>query len=296
MPRSSCEPCCQPQQFATSQDSYRAAVLQILCAIVANSESLPTDLDEIIALLTTVAGWDESARAKVNPIVGQAGVQGNSGTVSANTQRVVLATDVALPAGTNLLGKTGVDQTSLGVTNGVSVVANNGGTPVDCGVYNATQSVIGVGIGAYPSGANAVQIQGEIAHDSADAGLPQKIGGKASTTAPAPVAANDRVNAWFDLNGRMSQFLSYLYSRISSNTTTTIKSGAGILHTITISKKGASSNTITVYDNTAGSGTVIALIDSTASVVTLTFDVAFATGLTIVTATGTAPDITVSYL
>ena len=50
--------------------------------------------------------WDESDRAKVNPIAGQAGVAGNTGTVGATTQRVTLATDVALPAGTNLLGAT----------------------------------------------------------------------------------------------------------------------------------------------------------------------------------------------
>lgn len=54
--------------------------------------------------LAILDDWDESDRAKVNPIAGQAGVQGGSGTVSALTQRVVLATDVALPAGTNIIG------------------------------------------------------------------------------------------------------------------------------------------------------------------------------------------------
>ena len=48
--------------------------------------------------------WDESDRAKVNPIVGQAGVQGASGVVTALTQRVVLATDVPLPTGSNTIG------------------------------------------------------------------------------------------------------------------------------------------------------------------------------------------------
>jgi len=67
------------------------------------------------------------------------------------------------------------------------------------------------------------------------------------------------------------------------------------LHAITINTKGASANTATVYDNTAGSGTKIATIDTTASVGTLRFDAAFSTGLTIVTATGTAADITVLY-
>lgn len=54
--------------------------------------------------LAVLDDWDESDRAKVNPISGQAGVQGGSGTVSANTQRVVLATDVGLPAGSSLIG------------------------------------------------------------------------------------------------------------------------------------------------------------------------------------------------
>lgn len=56
------------------------------------------------ASLSVLDDWDESDRAKVNPIVGQAGVQGASGVVTALTQRVVLATDVALPAGTNNIG------------------------------------------------------------------------------------------------------------------------------------------------------------------------------------------------
>jgi thymidine phosphorylase len=87
----------------------------------------------------------------------------------------------------------------------------------------------------------------------------------------------------------------FSYNNIATNTTTTVKSGSGVLHSIVINKKGASSNLATVYDNTAGSGTKIATIDTTTSVVTLLFDCQFSIGLTIVTATGTAADITVSY-
>ena len=59
-------------------------------------------------------------------------------------------------------------------------------------------------------------------------------------------------------------------------------------------RRGA--NTATVYDNTAGSGTKIATIDTTLGrAVALILDVAFATGLTVVTATGTAADLTVAY-
>lgn len=45
------------------------------------------------ASLAVMDDWDESDRAKINPVVGQAGVQAGSGPVDAKTQRVVLATD-----------------------------------------------------------------------------------------------------------------------------------------------------------------------------------------------------------
>jgi hypothetical protein len=86
------------------------------------------------------------------------------------------------------------------------------------------------------------------------------------------------------------------YSHLNANGTTTIKSGAGWLHNIVINIKGATGNTITVYDNTSGSGTVIAVIDPTVQLVTLNYDVGFSTGLTVVLASGTAADITVSYV
>lgn len=80
-----------------------------------------------------------------------------------------------------------------------------------------------------------------------------------------------------------------------ANATTTLLSGPGWLESITLNTKGASSNTITVYDNTAGSGTKIATIDSTLGIQTLFYQCSVKTGLTIVIATGTAADITVSY-
>lgn len=61
--------------------------------------------------LAIIDDWDESDRAKVNPIAGQAGVQGGSGTATALTQRVTLATDIALPAGTNTIGAVTTTQT-----------------------------------------------------------------------------------------------------------------------------------------------------------------------------------------
>lgn len=80
---------------------------------------------------------------------------------------------------------------------------------------------------------------------------------------------------------------------ISSATTTTIKTGSGMLASITI--LGGTMGAITVYDNTAGSGTTIcpAFTPAASSMETLTFNCNFKTGLTIVTAAATV--LQVSY-
>ena len=92
------------------------------------------------------------------------------------------------------------------------------------------------------------------------------------------------------------------YANISTNTTTVLKYGAGTLHRIVINKVGLTNNTLTIYDNTTGTGTTIATITmakgTQASDIPVSVDygsLAFSTGLTIVTATGTAPNVTVVY-
>ena len=82
------------------------------------------------------------------------------------------------------------------------------------------------------------------------------------------------------------------YKNITSATTTACKAASGLLHSVTVNTKAAGS-TCVIYDSLTGSGTKIATIDSVNVEVSLIYDVAFLTGLTIVT-TGT-PDITVSY-
>lgn len=83
----------------------------------------------------------------------------------------------------------------------------------------------------------------------------------------------------------------YNYLHIPTATTTTVKTGTGVLHSITVGAKGLGA--YVVYDNTAGSGTKIA--DNLGSTVETTdvYDVAFTTGLTIVTAG--ASKLTVTY-
>jgi hypothetical protein len=85
------------------------------------------------------------------------------------------------------------------------------------------------------------------------------------------------------------------YAHISTATTTTVKSGAGVLHNISVNTLGTVASTCTVYDNTAGSGTIIAVINTLSLSGAFVLDVAFSTGLTLVTTGTVAPDITVSY-
>ena len=81
-----------------------------------------------------------------------------------------------------------------------------------------------------------------------------------------------------------------------ANATTLVKTGEGVLVSITINTKGATGNTLKIYDGLTASGTLLATIDTTASIGTLTFNAKFSTGLCIVIATGTAADVTVSYV
>lgn len=86
----------------------------------------------------------------------------------------------------------------------------------------------------------------------------------------------------------------FQYVNITTQTTTTVKTSSGTLHTICINTPAAT-GTITIYDNTTNSGTKIGTITAFASTnPCFTYDVNFWTGLTIVTATA-SNDITVSY-
>lgn len=77
--------------------------------------------DPAVTALQIMDDWDESDRAKVNLIVGQAGIAAGTGVDGATVPRVTLATNVPLPAGTNAIGKlaanTGVDIGDVDVTS-----------------------------------------------------------------------------------------------------------------------------------------------------------------------------------
>lgn len=159
---------------------------------------------------------------------------------------------------------------------------------------------------------NPAPVAGNVASGATDSGNPVKTGGVYHSTAPTlsdgqrgdtqlDASANQKITlatliAGEDLTNNVLKVEErFSYASITSNATTTVKSGAGFLHRIVINTKGASSNTATIYDNTAGSGTKIGTLDTTGGTASLTYNCAFSTGLTIVTSTGTSADLTVIY-
>ncbi len=82
------------------------------------------------------------------------------------------------------------------------------------------------------------------------------------------------------------------YAHFSSAATLTLKTGAGTLERVLVTKRGSNNATLTLYDNTAASGVVMAVID-VSELGSYEFDCDFATGLTAVCTN--APDVTVIY-
>lgn len=111
-------------------------------------------------------------------------------------------------------------------------------------------------------------------------------------TATAPVAVQMRNNT---------------SARITGNTTSTVKSGAGVLHAVVINDN-TTSGTLTIYDNTSGSGTILfqlecgspsgGILSSSGRpgpFSTGALGLEFTTGLTVVTSGSTSNDVTIVY-
>lgn len=128
----------------------------------------------VAASVSVMDDWDETDRCKVNPIVGQAGVAGGSGVVGATTQRVVLATDVGLPTGSNTIGNISTVATVTTVTTVSTVTA-----------------------------VSDAQVQGKAAEDAVLSGNPVRTGVRASRAVPTSMSADgDVVTPWGDREGR----------------------------------------------------------------------------------------------
>lgn len=118
-----------------------------------------TNSATIAASLSVMDDWDESDRAKVNLIVGQAGIAAGTGVDGVTVPRVTLATNVALPTGTNVIGHVIADTGSTtAVTGNVTVVQATGTNlhmVVDSGVVTTVGAVTAI-TNALPAGTNAI--------------------------------------------------------------------------------------------------------------------------------------------
>ena len=99
-----------------------------------------------------------------------------------------------------------------------------------------------------------------------------------------------------DNNSRTLPVYSKTNITLAAPTTTLVKTGSGILHSITVTKP-ASTGAIEVDDAITHTNPLIGTITSPATLVpyTLILDIAFTTGLVIYTATA-AQEITITYL
>ena len=129
--------------------------------------------------------WDESDRAKVNLIVGQAGIAGGTGVDGATVPRVTLATNVALPAGTNAIGK---------------LAANSG---VDIGDVDVTSVAGNVTVVQGTASSLNAQVVGAVAHDGNTASSPVTIGARAESALSGitKVADADVTNLYAGVDG-----------------------------------------------------------------------------------------------
>lgn len=170
----------------TQPISAAALPLPTGASTLAEQQTQTTALSAIQAAVQIMDDWDESDRAKVNPIAGQAGVQGGAGASTALTQRVAIATDANVVAGG---GTAGSAATGVVTVQGIASM-----TPVQ--VSQATASNF-----------NA-QIVGNVAHDATDSGNPVKTGTRAVAfgSAPDDVSAGERADMIGSLEGLLFMF------------------------------------------------------------------------------------------
>ncbi len=154
----------------------------------------------------------------------------NTGAVDAGTQRVTLATDVALPAGTNNIGD-------------VDIVT----------MPNVTLA----------TGTNTNEVVGDVAHDAPVAGNPVLIAGEARTTNGTAVGDGDAVRLMCDDQGRVitsphspRDLVNIQQTNLPNTTETTIVTAAAStfhdLVGLTVHNGAAALNQVTIRDSTAG--------------------------------------------
>ncbi|MGH2596138.1 MAG: hypothetical protein ACRDH7_09265 [Actinomycetota bacterium] len=117
----------------SSIDGHVDGIESSLSTIDGHVDDLETIDTAIQTSVQIMDDWDESDRAKVNPIVGQAGVAAGAGAVSATVQRATLASDDPAVASLGVIddwdesdrAKANIIVGQAGVTAGAGAVAAN---------------------------------------------------------------------------------------------------------------------------------------------------------------------------
>ena len=289
-------------------------------------------LTSLIALLPaafTAGGGVKTGLVDALPagtnLLGKVGIDqttpGTTNKVSIGTDGTV-AINAAVPAGTNLIGNFGIDQTTAGTTDSVTVKASAGigslteTAPVtdtaSSGLNGRLQRIAAhlTNVVSYTS--RLLSSTGPKAAGAALATTALQVGGTHTTVLPTMTDTQEG-GLQLDASGRLivsgtfwqtTQPVSIAAAvvlagftpvTITTATTTLVKSGAGLLHGITVNSLGTVASTIEVYDALTATGTPIAIIDSLTLSGQFLYDLNFATGLTLVTTGTVAPNLTVSY-
>lgn len=136
-------------------------------------------------------------------------------------------------------------------------------------------------------------INGAQAHDAAAvaANIPSLMAGYASNQEPTPVSATgDVVRSWYDRYGRGIVKRVENFTRITTATTTVVKSVQSELHKIIIPQ--ALTGAVTVYNNSSAAGAILATF-AIGDKGVFEFDTAMGVGITVVTAA--ADQVIVTY-
>ena len=136
----------------------------------------------------------------------------------------------------------------------------------------------------------------DAAHTSGDVGV-MLLGVRNDADAARSGTDGDYTPLAVDSAGRLKPKPYSFLSIAAGQATTVVKASAGVLHSIILNSAATATNTTVVYDNATGAGTVIGRPAVTTATVptTLLYDLAFANGLTIITATANGGDMTVVY-
>jgi hypothetical protein len=132
--------------------------LEVQQATAADLNVTEASAAAIATSLAILDDWDESDRAKVNLIVGQAGIAAGTGTDGATVPRVTLATNVGLPAGTSNIGDVDVltvPEVAAVAASVINSTSSDGGTALTNGAQ-AIKASAGRLLGYFVFNPNAV--------------------------------------------------------------------------------------------------------------------------------------------